>query len=188
VALAARRALRARPPAAERATLDDLEFAGRYRRVCQQLALAQRRGYSPRVLDRLETLAQRGHDVLYRPPSPRWQRLLAFFAADYPRLVRRHARYIGCRPPVLPADGGDGRAAAVPPGAGALGVRRRQIREFERMYDPASGRHALGRESGTNVADVRLLHLEQHKHRASRPSPAGCSPASARSSCWSATA
>ena len=26
-------------------------------------------------------------------------------------------------------------------------------------------RHALGRDSGTDLADVRLLHLEQHQHR-----------------------
>src|SRR5204863_10028157 len=38
------------------ARLDDLDFPARYRRVCQQLALAQRRGYSARVLERLEAL------------------------------------------------------------------------------------------------------------------------------------
>jgi uncharacterized membrane protein SpoIIM required for sporulation len=131
---------------------DDLEFPNRYRRVCQQLALAQRRGYSPRVLDRLETLAQRGHDVLYRPPAPRWQRLLAFFAADYPRLVRRHARYMWLSAALF----------FLPLLAMLVLLQFRpelvhsvfdagQIRQFERMYDPASGRHALGRESGTNV-------------------------------------
>jgi uncharacterized membrane protein SpoIIM required for sporulation len=144
-------AARGRQPA-ERASLDDLDFAGRYRRVCQQLALAQRRGYSPRVLERLEALAQRGHDVLYRPPAPRWQRLLGFFAADYPRLVRRHARYMWLSAllffgPLL--------AMLVllqyHPELVHSVFDTAQIREFERMYDPASSRHVLGRESGTNV-------------------------------------
>ena len=144
-------AARGRQPA-EGTALDDLDFAGRYRRVCQQLALAQRRGYSPRVLDRLETLAQRGHDVLYRPPALRWQRLAGFFAADYPRLVRRHARFMWLSAALF----------FLPLLAMLVLLQYRpelvhsvfetaQIREFERMYDPAAERHALGRESGTNV-------------------------------------
>lgn len=141
----------AREPA-ERARLDDMDFPARYRRVCQQLALAQRRGYSARVLERLEALAQQGHDVLYRPPAPRWQRLVAWFGSDYPRLVRRHARYVALSAALF----------FLPLMAMLVLVQLRpelvhsvfesaQIREIERMYDPASPSHALGRESGTNV-------------------------------------
>ena len=142
---------RARQPA-DPATLDDLDFPNRYRRVCQQLALAQRRGYSPRVLERLEGLAQRGHDVLYRAPAPRWQRLLAFFGAEYPRLVRRHARYMWLSAllffgPLL--------AMLVllqyKPELVHSVFDAQQVREFERMYDPGEERHALGRESGSNL-------------------------------------
>jgi uncharacterized membrane protein SpoIIM required for sporulation len=142
---------RGRKPAQD-APFDDLEFAGRYRRVCQQLAIAQRRGYSPRVLERLESLAQRGHDVLYRPPSPRWQRLLGFFAADYPRLVRAHSRFMWLSALLFFA----------PMLAMIVLLQYRpelvhsvfdgaQIREFEAMYDPGAARQALGRESGTNL-------------------------------------
>lgn len=138
------------PP--EKAPIDDLDFASRYTRVCQQLAIAQRRGYSARVLERLEALAQRGHDVLYRPPAPRWQRLLGFFAADYPRLVRRHARYMWLSAllffgPLL--------AMLVllqfRPELVHSVFSSEQIHGFENMYDPSAPRHALGRESGTNL-------------------------------------
>ena len=56
--------------------------------VARQLGLARRRGYSPLLQERLQLLVQRGHDVLYRPPLPRWQRAVEFFIADFPRLVR----------------------------------------------------------------------------------------------------
>lgn len=68
------------------------EFPAAYRRLCQQLALAERRGYSDRLLDELRTLVQRGHVLLYRPPRPRLRLALEFIAADFPRLVRAQGR------------------------------------------------------------------------------------------------
>lgn len=64
------------------------DFPAAYRRVCQHLALAERRGYSDRLLDELRALVQRGHVLLYQPPRPRLRRALDFLAADFPRLVR----------------------------------------------------------------------------------------------------
>jgi uncharacterized membrane protein SpoIIM required for sporulation len=143
----ARRA-RDTPPA----ELDDLDFPGAYRRVCQHLALAQRRGYSARVLERLEALAQRGHDVLYRPPAPRLQRLLFWFGADYPRLVRRHARYMWLSAALffLPMIA-MGVLLQYRPELVHSVFDMQQVREFEQMYDPRDTQHALGRESGTNL-------------------------------------
>lgn len=68
--------------------LADEDVPSRYRRLCQHLALARRRGYSPLVTDRLQALMQRGHNLMYRPPSPPWRRALLFLLADFPRLVR----------------------------------------------------------------------------------------------------
>ena len=68
--------------------LADVEVPAVYRRLARQLGLARRRGYSPLLQERLQLLVQRGHDVLYRPPLPRWQRAVEFFIADFPRLVR----------------------------------------------------------------------------------------------------
>ena len=89
--------VRARPKRRSTATgtdVDDMEFTSRYRRVCQHLAIARRRGYSPRVQRELQSLVQRGHDVLYRPPNPRLVQWLAFFADELPRLVRRNHRFV----------------------------------------------------------------------------------------------
>ena len=137
---------------ATKSPLDDLDFPARYRRVCQQLALAQRRGYSARVLERLEALAQRGHDVLYRPPAPRVQGLLNFFGVEYPRLVRRHARYMWISAALLfiPMFTMLALLQVMPELVHSV-FSTAQVRQFEAMYDPASPNHALGRESGTNL-------------------------------------
>jgi uncharacterized membrane protein SpoIIM required for sporulation len=103
------------------------------------------------VLERLEALAQQGHDVLYRPPAPRWQRLLGFFASDYPRLVRRHARFMWLSAalfflPLLRCWRccSSGRSWCTRCSSGADPRRGTHVR-------PASPSHALGRESGTNL-------------------------------------
>ena len=72
--------------------LRDEEMPGAYRRLCHQLSLARRRGYSPQVVDRLQGLMQRGHATLYRPPPVRWRAPLDFLSAGFPRLVRAEWR------------------------------------------------------------------------------------------------
>ena len=53
----------------------DSEFPPAYRRLCQQLALAERRGYSAQLVRRLRDLVERGHLVFYRPRAPRLRRI-----------------------------------------------------------------------------------------------------------------
>lgn len=81
-----------RPPPID-GVLADAEFPAHYRRICQQLALAKQRGYSPAVVEPLQELVERGHRQLYRPPRPRWAAAWDFLLAGYPRLVRKHG---GC--------------------------------------------------------------------------------------------
>lgn len=87
---------RAKPRRAERARAEEAirasEFPLAFRRLCQQLALAERRDYSTPLVARLRDLAQRGHQVLYKPAPPRLQRVIEFFAAEFPRLVRAQWR------------------------------------------------------------------------------------------------
>lgn len=129
----------------------DEDIPARYRRICQQLALARKRGYSPAVVDRLQELMQRGHNLLYRTPPPRWRRAAEFLLADFPRLVRSEP---GCM----------WAAAALFAGPLALmfvlmqyypelihGVMSpTEVAGLERMYDPSDPNHKLGRESGTD--------------------------------------
>ncbi len=63
-----------------------------YRRVCQDLALAQRRMYGRELSQRLNQLALDGREQLYREPNRTLRQIVDFFARDFPRLVREEAR------------------------------------------------------------------------------------------------
>lgn len=130
--------------------LPDADLPVVYRRLARQLGLARRRGYSPQLQERLQLLVQRGHDVLYRPPLPRWQRAFEFFLADFPRLVRAEsgvmwaslllfllplvASYLAMqwRPELI--------HTLMPP---------QKVAEIEAMYATAANK--LGRDSGSDL-------------------------------------
>lgn len=70
------------------------DFASEYRGICQQLALAQDRGYSSQLIEQLQQLAMRGHQQFYRHRSHLGSQLLGFLLAGLPRLVRAEWRAI----------------------------------------------------------------------------------------------
>src|SRR5690606_22705612 len=128
--------------------LRDEDMPARYRRLCQQLALARRRSYSPVVTARLQELMQRGHNALYRPAPPRWRRVLEFLVAGFPRLVRAQR---GClwASAVLFVLSTVAMYAAVrwrPELVHSL-FDPQQLASFESMYDPAAPDARLGRDS-----------------------------------------
>ena len=143
---------RARPQARDRASDDetslrDTDFPLAYRRLCQQLALAERREYSPQLVQRLRALAERGHAILYRPRQPRAQRIIGFFAATFPRLVRAQWRAMAVAAvlffvPLFAAIG----VLQVRPELVHSVFSPEQIGQFEAMYDPAKTTQRLGRE------------------------------------------
>ena len=135
--------------AADAARLADEDVPARYRRLCQQLALARKRGYSPLVTARLQQLMQQGHTELYRPPRPRWRRAAEFLFADFPQLVRSQAGYMAAATALF----------VVPLVTIFVLLQYRpelihglmdpmQVAQMERMYDPAAAAHKLGRDSG----------------------------------------
>ncbi|MFC5570396.1 stage II sporulation protein M [Lysobacter yangpyeongensis] len=133
--------------------LRDHEMPERYRRLCQQLALARRRGYSAVVTDRLQQLMQRGHGVLYRTPAPRWRRAVEFLLAGFPRLVRAEkgamlAATVLFVVPLLAMY----VAIQLQPDLSSALYDPVQLANFEQMYDPADPNRALGRDDGTDVA------------------------------------
>jgi uncharacterized membrane protein SpoIIM required for sporulation len=130
--------------------LADEEVPAAYRRLCPQLGLARRRGYSPQLVERLQDLMQRGHNAMYRPPLPRWHRAFEFFLADFPRLVRAEAAVMGVSlalfaVPLLASFA----AILLRPELIYTLVEPQQAAEFEAMYDKA--RASLGRESGSDL-------------------------------------
>lgn len=140
-----------RRDAARWSGLPDAEVPARYRRLCQHLALARRRGYSPQLAERLQALVQRGHAVLYRTPTPRPRRALEFLAAGFPRLVRAQwpAMLVALALFALPAIA---LFIAVQwrPDLAAAVFDAGQLAQMERMYDPAA--HRVGRDGGSDVA------------------------------------
>ncbi|MCW0376707.1 stage II sporulation protein M [Xanthomonas sacchari] len=131
--------------------LADEDMPARYRRVCHQLALARRRGYSPQVTARLQHLMQQGHTVLYRAPRPRWRRAAEFLFAEFPQLVRSQAGYMAAATALF----------VVPLVTIFVLLQFRpelihglmdpmQVTQVERMYDPAATAQKLGRDSGTD--------------------------------------
>lgn len=133
--------------------LADHELPARYRRLCQQLALARRRGYSPLVTDRLQALMHRGHGLLYRTPPPRWRIAAEFLLAGFPRLVRAER---GCMLASfvlfwLPLVAVFAAIQWMPDLSGSL-FDPAQLAGFERMYDPDDPARKLGRDSGTDLA------------------------------------
>ena len=130
--------------------MDDSAVPAAYRRLTQQLGLARRRGYSPQLVERLQALVQRGHDVMYRPPPPRWRRSVEFLLADFPRLVRAErgamaaALLMFALPLVLSYV-----AVQVRPELIHTLFEPVQLAQMEAMYDPAASK--LGRDSGDDL-------------------------------------
>ena len=132
--------------------LGDLEFPAAYRRLCQQLALAERRGYGQALIERLRSLAERGHLALYRPPRARFGRIVDFFAREFPQRVRAwrgvmlaagllyFGPFLVClvllqyRPELAP-----------------LIMGHELLGQMESMYDPAAKHTRLGRDSGSDL-------------------------------------
>lgn len=140
---------------AERNTggIGDEDMPARYRRLCQQLALARKRGYSPVVTARLQDLMQRGHNLLYRTAPPRWQHAARFLLADFPRLVRSEAGCMWAAAAlfVVPLVAMFVLLQLWPELIHGL-MSPQELAQLERMYDPSNDSNKLGRESGTDWA------------------------------------
>ena len=133
-------------------SFDPADMPVRYRRICQCLALAADRQYSPELVDRLNRLALRGHHALYGNRRRQSQRVLEFLLAGFPALVRAEWRL------VLAAS-----LLFFGPLLGLIWVLQTwpefvhyilepgQIASFHQMYDPGNKR------LGTREADSSLM-------------------------------
>jgi uncharacterized membrane protein SpoIIM required for sporulation len=127
------------------------EMPARYRRLCQTLALAMDRQYSPELIDRLNGLALRGHHALYRNRRRETQAVREFLLGGFAALVRSEWRLV--------------TAAAIlffgpllllvallqqfPEFVHYL-LAPEQIAQFQQMYDPANKQLGM-RGADTNV-------------------------------------
>jgi uncharacterized membrane protein SpoIIM required for sporulation len=117
---------------------DEASAAHRYRVLCQHLALARERQYSPGLVARLNALVTRGHQALYGAHADSGPAIARFFASGFARAVRVNWRPIGLAAalffvPLLALAAAAGFApdvlhALLPP---------EHIARYEEMYDPA---------------------------------------------------
>jgi uncharacterized membrane protein SpoIIM required for sporulation len=120
---------------------DRQEMPARYRRICQALALAADRQYSPELVDRLNRLALRGHGVLYRNRRGESQQVLEFLLGGFAALVRREWRLVAAAALVFfgPLVVLIAVLQAYPEFVHYL-LGPEQIASFHAMYDPSNPR------------------------------------------------
>lgn len=154
------RAERRRKPRDPRATLadrvkdkppDGARLAELYRRSCEHLALAQARAYPIHLTQRLESLTQRAHRLIYRRRDPGLARLRRLALVDFPESVRAHRLYLLVAtllflvPAVAVA-----LACYADPGFILHLTSAEQAQEFDRMYDQSERALGRGRDAGTD--------------------------------------
>jgi uncharacterized membrane protein SpoIIM required for sporulation len=117
------------------------ELPRRYRQLCQQLALARSRCLSAHLVDRLEQLARGGHRHLYAAPRLSPLALAEGIGRGFPRAVRAEWRLVAlCALLLFGPLAGLGAAIGRSPELVYGVVDRAQVREYEAMYEPGSGR------------------------------------------------
>jgi uncharacterized membrane protein SpoIIM required for sporulation len=89
-ALSADRALHRRRPRSISRT------AALYRAVCADLMRARGAGYGTDLVGYLDALAARAHNAMYSAPPYRMRAVWDLFARDFPRTLRRRARFFLC--------------------------------------------------------------------------------------------
>ena len=126
------------------------DFPHRYRQLCQQLALARDRSYSPDLVRRLNRLVLRGHQHLYRARPGSLDRVLRFLAVDFPARVRADAAALGMASALLYLPAVVMLIAASEPDLLYAVLDPQQARGYEEMYDPASSHYARERDSDSD--------------------------------------
>ena len=127
--------------------LSDLDIPAVYRQLCQLLALARERQYSPDLVDRLNRLALRGHHLLYGARGGQSIRIMTFLGGDFPRLVRHEWRAVLTAAILFFGSGAVlFHAVLAYPDFIFYLLDPEQLAELQEMYDPSNDR--LGQREG----------------------------------------
>lgn len=124
--------------------VDSALLAARYRRVCENLALAQSRAYPAHLVVRLEALAHNAHQLIYRRQDYGLRALGRLLRTELPRAVRAQGSFVLLALALfgLPLALAFALAHAGPDFALRL-LDAGQLRQYDAMY--ADGKQALGR-------------------------------------------
>jgi uncharacterized membrane protein SpoIIM required for sporulation len=118
----------------------------RYRRLCQQLALARGRRFGAHLVDRLHGLVLAGHRHLYAARRIRVGQVAAFIGRDFPRAVRAEARLCALASLLFygPFLGMLGAIQLQPELAYSV-IDRPMAEQYEEMYSPEAREEEAGR-------------------------------------------
>ena len=124
----------------------EIDLPDIYRQVCHHYSLANSRMYSPVLLDRLNTLATRGHQALYSSHMSLWGQVKRFAMFGFPNLMRKEWKlfFIASALFYVPFFGMLIAIQFAPDLAYSV-IDGASLRDLEDMYDPDL-RSRLGRE------------------------------------------
>ena len=130
---------------------DGARLATLYRSACEDLALAQARAYPVHLVQRLESLTQRAHRLVYRQQGLHVSALRTLFLVDFPQAVRAHRGYLLAATalfllPLLAA----AWACWRDPGFILHLLDARQVQQFDGMYGPGEGGIGRTRRADTD--------------------------------------
>jgi len=128
------------------------EFPVLFRRVCQHLALARSRLYSPPLIEHLNQLTLEAHQHMYGKAAHRQGRLMHFLAVGFPAAVRREWRLVLLASllfygPLV----GMLIAVQINPDLIYSLFEPSQVRSYESMYEPGKERIGFDRDSETDL-------------------------------------
>lgn len=133
---------------------EDESFISRYKELNRDLALAQSRGYSQELLERLNKLVVETHRLLHAQSSHWWESIWLYIIRDFPRELRNAKAYVAIAALLftLPAlvlivlieyyDATFLYSVTSPA----------SLQNLEQMYDPASERFNRIRGSDSNIS------------------------------------
>jgi uncharacterized membrane protein SpoIIM required for sporulation len=129
------------------------EVPGRYRELCQHLALARDRQYSAELIERLSRLALSGHQRLYGAHGGSLAGLGAFLLHGFPRAVRGQLSFVLLATllffgPLLVLTG----ALQRHPDFAYTVLDQETVEQFEAMYGDSTKKLGRKREADTDAA------------------------------------
>ncbi len=129
------------------------QFLPAYRQLCQHIAIARHRGYSPHLVEYLNQLNWRGHQLLYKQRSSTLTGMFDFIRVGFPDAVRRHMPYVGLATALmyLPTILLIMLILWQPEWVFYL-LDSHQLAQYEAMYDPGAEHIGRAREADSNVA------------------------------------
>jgi uncharacterized membrane protein SpoIIM required for sporulation len=130
---------------------ESVTFPQLYRQVCQHLALARDRHYTPHLIERLNRLVLRGHQYLYTSRAGLLAEVVSFIGQTFPQKVRQEVQlvtlsctlFFGSMFTMF-------TAILIYPDLVFYLLDVEQVLEFEKMYSPTAEHLGRNREANSD--------------------------------------